>query len=255
MEIWGLLLTPPNAAARRLPTIVYCHGGPGGGITWGLFPQFMHVVSQVDPYPAEALASAGYAVFMPMPRGGAGYGEKGQRSIINAWGEADYKDIMTGVDQLIRDGIADGDRLGVMGASYGGYMTDWIVTQTNRFKAASTGASISDLADLYYLSDGTDVIVEYFGKPWQARESYRSHSAITFAEKVTTPLLIQHGERDNRVPIASAWRYYRALKALGKTVEFDIYPRASHLAYEPVIQREVMKRNFEWFTRWIKPTS
>nr|ADC35915.1 peptidase S9 prolyl oligopeptidase [uncultured bacterium 59] len=254
MEVWGLLLTPPNVS-RKVPTIVYCHGGPGGGITWGLFPQFMHVVSQVDPYPVEALASAGFAVFMPMPRGGAGYGEKGQRSIVKAWGEADYQDIMTGVDQLVRDGIADPDRLGVMGASYGGYMTDWIVTQTGRFKAASTAASISDLNDLYYLSDGPDVMVEYFGKPWEARELYAAHSAINFADKVTTPLLIQHGERDNRVPIASATRYYRALKALGKTVEFDIYPRASHLAYEPAIQREVMKRNFEWFTRWIKPTS
>jgi dipeptidyl aminopeptidase/acylaminoacyl peptidase len=256
MEVWGLLLTPPNATpARHVPTIVYCHGGPGGGVTWGLFPQFMHVVSQVDPYPVEAFASAGYAVFMPMPRGGAGYGERGQRSIVKAWGEADYQDIMTGVDRLVRDGIADPDRLGVMGASYGGYMTDWIVTQTGRFKAASTAASISDLNDLYYLSDGPDVMVEYFGKPWEARDSYATHSAITYAANVTTPLLIQHGERDNRVPIASATRYYRALKALGKTVEFDIYPRASHLAYEPMMQREIMKRNFEWFTRWIKPAS
>jgi dipeptidyl aminopeptidase/acylaminoacyl peptidase len=255
MDVWGLLLTPPGVEARRLPTIVYCHGGPNGGITWGLFPQFMHVVSQVDPYPVEALASAGYAVFMPMPRGGAGYGEQGQRSIINAWGEADYRDIMTGVDQLIRDGIADADRLGVMGASYGGYMTDWIVTQTSRFKAASTGASISDLGDVFYLSDSGDVIAEYFKRPWEARESYAAHSPITFAQQVATPLLIQHGERDNRAPIAGAWRFYRALKALGKTVEFDIYPRAGHLAYEPVMQREIMKRNFEWFTRWIKPLS
>lgn len=256
MEIRGLLLTPRNAAsARKLPLIVYCHGGPGGGVTWGIFPQFMHLVSQVDPYPIEAMASAGYAVLLPMPRGGAGYGEKGQRAIVNAWGEADYQDIMTGVDQLIRDGVADPDRLGVMGASYGGYMTDWIVTQTGRFKAASTAASISDLNDLYYLSDSGDVITEYFGKPWEQRESYAAHSAITFAATVTTPLLIQHGERDPRVPIASAWRYYRALKALGKTVEFDIYPRGGHVLYEPMLQREAMTRNLEWFARWIKPAT
>jgi dipeptidyl aminopeptidase/acylaminoacyl peptidase len=256
MEIRGLLLTPPNVASpRKLPLIVYCHGGPGGGVTWGIFPQFMHLVSQVDPYPVEAMASAGYAVLLPMPRGGAGYGEKGQRAIVNAWGEADYQDIMTGVDQLIRDGVADPDRLGVMGASYGGYMTDWIVTQTGRFKAASTAASISDLNDLYYLSDSGDVITEYFGTPWEARDSYAAHSAITFAAKVTTPLLIQHGERDPRVPIASAWRYYRALKALGKTVEFDIYPRGGHVLYEPMLQREAMTRNLAWFARWIKPAT
>ncbi len=150
MEIWGLLLTPPRVTAgRRLPLLVYIHGGPGGGFTYGLFPQFMTGVAQVDPYPTEAFASAGYAVLFPMPRGGAGYGEAGQRMIVNAWGEGDYKDIMAGVDKLIADGIADPDRLGVMGASYGGYMTNWVVTQTARFKAASAGASISDLTTSY----------------------------------------------------------------------------------------------------------
>ena len=122
----------------ELPLIVYCHGGPIGGVTYGIFPQFMHVPGQIDPYPVEALASAGYAVLFPMPRGGSGYGEAGHRAIINAWGEADYRDIMAGVDALIAQGVADPDRLGVMGASYGGFMTNWIVTQTDRFKAASS---------------------------------------------------------------------------------------------------------------------
>src|SRR5262245_48671915 len=154
MKTWGLLLTPPTyTPGRRVPLLVYCHGGPNGGVTYGLFPQFMHVVSQVDYYPVEAMASAGYAIFFPMPRGSAGYGEAGQRAIVDDWGGADYKDIMTGVDDLIAKGIADPDRLGVMGASYGGYMTDWIVTQTSRFKAASAGAAISDLNDEYFLSD------------------------------------------------------------------------------------------------------
>jgi dipeptidyl aminopeptidase/acylaminoacyl peptidase len=254
MEIWGLLLTPPHrTAGQKLPLLVYCHGGPNGSITWGVFPQFMHVVSQIDPYPSEALASAGFAVLMPMPRGSAGYGEAGQRSIVNAWGEADYKDVMAGVDDLVSRGIADPDRLGVMGASYGGYMTNWIVTQTTRFKAASAGASISDLADQYFLSDGGDVMAEYFKRPWEARDSYAMHSPITHAGKVTTPLLIQHGERDQRVPIANAWKFYRALKALGRTVELDIYPRGGHVLYEPMLEREQMKRNLEWFLKWIKP--
>jgi dipeptidyl aminopeptidase/acylaminoacyl peptidase len=252
MEIWGLLLTPPQwKPGRPAPLLVYCHGGPGGGVTYGIFPQFMQTVGQVDPYGTEAMASAGFAVLFPMPRGGAGYGEAGQRAIVNSWGESDYKDIMAGVDDLIAKGIADPDRLGVMGASYGGFMTDWIVTQTGRFKAASTAASISDLADQYYLSDGGDFIAEYFRKPWEARDAYFAHSPINFAQKVTTPLLIQHGERDLRVPIANAWKFYRALKTLGKTVEFDIYPRSSHLYYEPMLEREAMKRNLEWFKRWI----
>jgi dipeptidyl aminopeptidase/acylaminoacyl peptidase len=254
MEIWGLLLTPPGYARdRKVPLLVYCHGGPIGGVTHGLFPQFMHNASQVDPYPTEALASAGYAVLFPMPRGGSGYGEAGYRMIVDGWGDADYKDIMSGVDALVAQGIADPDRLGVMGASYGGFMTNWIVTQTNRFKAASAGASLSDLFDLYYLSEGGDFMVEYFKHPWEARESYIAHSPLTYVERVTTPLLIQHGERDARVPISGAWKMYRALRTLGKTVEFDIYPRGGHVLYEPMLEREQMQRNLEWFLRWIKP--
>ncbi len=254
MEIWGLLVTPPGFnGQRQLPLIVYCHGGPIGGITHGIFPQFMHVPGQIDPYPVEALASAGYAVLMPMPRGGSGYGEAGHRAIVNAWGEADYRDIMAGVDHLIATGLADPDRLGVMGASYGGFMTNWIVTQTNRFKAASSSASISDLTDLYYLADAGAVMDEYFKKPWENRDSYTAHSPITFVERVQTPLLLQHGENDPRVPIASARKFYEALKALERTVEFDIFPRGGHVQYQPVAERESMQRNLDWFLRWIKP--
>jgi dipeptidyl aminopeptidase/acylaminoacyl peptidase len=254
MEIWGLLLTPTaTPAGRRLPLLTYIHGGPGGGFTYGLFPQFMHIVPQVDPYPTAALAALGYAVLFPMPRGGAGYGEAGQRAIVNAWGEADYKDIMAGVDHLIAQGVADPDRLGVMGASYGGYMTNWIVTQTGRFKAASAGASLSDLSDTFYLSEGGEFMADYFKRPWENRESYAAHSPLTFAGRVTTPLLIQHGENDPRVPIAGAWKFYRTLKALGKTVELEIYPRGGHVLREPMQQREQMRRNLHWFERWIRP--
>jgi dipeptidyl aminopeptidase/acylaminoacyl peptidase len=253
MEIWGLLLTPPGwTAGRALPLLVYVHGGPGGGFTHGLFPQFMHIVPQVDPYPTEAMAAAGFAVLMPMPRGGAGYGEAGQRMIVNAWGEGDYKDIMAGVDRLVATRVADPQRLGVMGASYGGYMTNWIVTQTDRFKAAATNASLTDLADEYYLSEGGQFMVDYFKRPWENPQGYAAHSPQTFVQRVTTPLLIQHGERDARVPVAGAWKFYRALTALGKTVELDIHPRGGHVLYEPALQREQMRRNLEWFTKWIK---
>jgi len=255
-EIWGLLLMPTGAASGKpLPTLVYIHGGPGGGFTFGLFPQFMHIVPQVDPYPTATMAGAGYAILFPMPRGGAGYGEAGQRAIVNAWGETDYRDIMTGVDDLVAKGIADPNRLGVMGASYGGFMTNWIVTQTGRFKAASAGASLSDLADTYYMSEGGAFMVDYFKRPWENRDGYAAHSPLTFAEKVTTPLLIQHGEVDPRVPIANAWKFYRTLKAMGKTVELEVYPPGGHVLREPAQQREQMRRNLEWFQKWIDPKS
>ncbi|HUF78516.1 MAG TPA: prolyl oligopeptidase family serine peptidase, partial [Thermoanaerobaculia bacterium] len=254
MEIWGLLLTPPGwRPGRSLPLLVYAHGGPGGGVTHGLFPQFMHAVGQVDPYPTEAMASAGFAVLFPMPRGGAGYGEAGQRSIVDSWGEGDYRDIMAGVDAMIERGVADPDRLGMMGASYGGYMTNWVVTQTGRFKAAAAAAGISDLTDARLIPDGGELMAHYFREPWENRDSYAAHSPLTFVERVTTPLLLQHGERDPRVPVAGAWKWYRALTALGKTVELDVYPRGGHVMVEPLLQREVMRRNLEWFLRWIEP--
>jgi dipeptidyl aminopeptidase/acylaminoacyl peptidase len=253
-EIWGLLLNPPGREGRKIPLLTYVHGGPGGGFTYGIFPQFMHIVPQVDPYPTATFAGLGYAVLFPMPRGGAGYGEAGQRAIVNAWGEGDYQDIMAGVDRVIADGIADPDRLGIMGASYGGYMTNWIVTRTGRFKAASAGASLSDLSDTFYLSEGGEFMADYFRRPWENRDAYTSHSPLTFADRVTTPLLLQHGENDPRVPIAGAWKFYRTLKALGKTVELEIYPRGGHVLREPMQQREQMRRNLEWFTKWIRPT-
>jgi dipeptidyl aminopeptidase/acylaminoacyl peptidase len=252
--IWGLLLTPPGyQPGKRIPMVVYCHGGPIGGYTYGIFPQFAHIAGQVDPYPVEAMASAGMAILFPMPRGGSGYGMEGFRAIIKRWGEDDYKDIMAGVDAMITQGVADPDRLGVMGASYGGYMTDWIVTQTTRFKAASTGASVSDLINLYYLSDAGDFIVEYYGYPWEDAASLIQHSAISHVRNVSTPLLIQHGENDFRVPLSQAQEFYKALKTLHKTVEFDIYPRGGHVNFEPPLEREYMLRNLEWFQRWLKP--
>jgi len=253
MEIWGLLLTPAGYDGQsRLPLLVYCHGGPIGGVTLGLSPQFMHVPGQIDPYPTEAFASAGFAVLFPMPRGGSGYGEAGHRMIINDWGGPDYKDIMAGVDHLIAQGIADADRLGVMGASYGGFMTNWIVTQTSRFKAAAAGASIADLSDLYYLTDGGDLMAEYYQLPWENPEGYRRSSPLTHVANVRTPILISHGDRDPRVPLATAQKFFRALQAHGKTAEMDIYPRGGHVFYEPQQERAVMTRNFEWMLRWVR---
>jgi dipeptidyl aminopeptidase/acylaminoacyl peptidase len=256
MEIWGLLLTPPgDPPRRRRPLLVYVHGGPNGGFTYGVFPQFMHSVGQVEPYPIQAMASAGFAILLPMPRGGSGYGEAGLRMIKNAWGEGDYQDIMAGVDHLVREGVADPDRLGVMGASYGGYMTDWIVTQTGRFKAASVMCSVSDLADLYFVSDAGDFMQEYFGLPWAAPAAYARHSPITFVSRVTTPLLIQHGENDRRAPLMQATKFYKALKEQGKVVEMEIYPRGGHVIYEPALEQEIMRRNLDWFRKWLLPPS
>ncbi len=251
-EIWGLLLTPPGYdPGHPIPMLTYVHGGPIGGFTYGIFPQFAHISGQVSPYPVEAMASAGMSVLFPMPRGGSGYGVAGFRAIMHRWGEVDYRDIMAGVDAMVARGIADSTRLGIMGASYGGFMTNWIVGHTDRFRAASTAAGTSDLAAMYYTSEGGDFIAEYFGLPWTNGAELTAHSPITFVQNVHTPLLIQHGESDPRVPIAQAWEFYRALRALHRTVEFDIYPRGGHVNYEPPLERQYMRRNLEWFERWL----
>ena len=198
-------------------------------------------------------AARGYAVLAVNPRGSAGYGQKFADGCLNDWGGGDYRDLMAAVDEVLRrNPQVDANRLGVMGTSYGGYMTNWVVTQTGRFKAASAGASLSDLGDEYYLSEGGQFMVDYFKRPWENAASYVEHSPITYADKVTTPLLIQHGEVDPRVPIAGAWKWYRALKGRGKTVELDIYPRGGHVLREPMQQREAMRRNLEWFKKWIR---
>lgn len=252
-EIWGLLMLPPgqNRVDGPFPLLVYVHGGPIGGFRFGIYPQFTHTIGQLGPYPLQALASAGIAVFLPNPRGGNGYGDSGYRAIIGAWGDVDFQDIETGVDALIDLGIADRDRLGVAGGSYGGYMTNWIVTQTNRYRAASSWAGIADVADLFALSDAGDFTLDYFGPPWLYPAVYREKSPLTHSARVSTPLLLQHGQQDNRVPPSQAREFFKYLKGQGKSVCLEIYPENGHVTSQPSMQLEVQRRNYLWFTRWL----
>ncbi len=245
--IWGLLVAANRPRTGPEPLLVYVHGGPVGGFAYGIYPQFSHTVAQVSPYPVQALAAAGITVFMPMPRGGHGYGSAGLRAIIGNWGIVDYQDIMSGVDALVERGIADPERLGVAGGSYGGYMTNWIVTQTDRFRAASSWAGVCDLADLYSLSDAGDFTLGYFGTPWDNPQAYRRHSPITYLGAMNTPLLIQHGAVDDRVPTSEAIQCHKILAAQGKPAILEIYPRAGHVAFEPRMQMEIQARNLQWF--------
>ena len=155
----------------------------------------------------------------PNPRGSTGYGEKFTRANIMDWGGGDYRDIMTGVDDMVKRGIADSTKMAFEGWSYGGYMTAWVVSQTSRFKAARMGAGLSDLQSMYGTTDIPGYIGTFFsGIPTQKTlDFYRARSAITFVDQVTTPLLILHGGSDERVPIGQSMEYYRALKDRGKT--------------------------------------
>lgn len=245
LEIEGLLVKPLNyEQGKRYPLILQIHGGPYGQFAFGLNTR------------AQIFAANGYAVLLPNPRGSTGYGNKFTTANVGDWGGKDYQDLMTGVDEVIKMGLADPERLAVMGGSYGGFMTFWVITQTNRFKAAIGHAGISDWYSFYGQSDIPGLMEYGFGGvPWTARETYEKWSPVRYADRVKTPLMITHGEQDRRVPIAQAEQYYRALRKRGVETVFVRYPREGHGIAEPNHQIDLVRRQLEWFDKHLKPAT
>ncbi len=241
----GILLKPVGyQAGRKYPLLVEAHGGPTGATSAGFKANWGS--------PGQVWAGQGWAVLYPNPRGSTNYGEKFTRANIMDWGGGDYRDIMTGVDDVIKRGIADSSKMAFEGWSYGGYMTAWVVSQTSRFKAARMGAGLSDLQSMYGTTDIPGYIGTFFsGIPTQKTlDFYRARSAITFVDNVTTPLLIQHGGSDQRVPVGQAMEFYRALKDRGKTVQLVFYPREGHGLSEYYHQIDKMQRELDWITKY-----
>ncbi|MDP6779364.1 MAG: S9 family peptidase [Candidatus Latescibacteria bacterium] len=246
-EVEGLLTKPVGyQRGKHYPLLVFVHGGPTG--------VFLNTYEPAPPgrYPLAVFAERGYAVLQPNPRGSLHYGESFKRANYRDWGGGDYRDIMAGVDALVARGIANPDRLGIMGWSYGGYLTAWTVSQTDRFRAASVGAGIVNLHSMYGTNDIPNYLLAFFGAyPWRDPEEYARHSAITFTDRIRTPVLIQHGEKDERVPFAQAQEFYRSLKDRRIPVEFVAYPRQGHGIGEPRLILDCLKRNLAWFDRWV----
>lgn len=239
------LLTLPAEAAKPMPLVLIIHGGPSGVFTQSC------VVSR-GPYPIPAFTSRGWAVLRCNPRGSSGYGREFRHANYHDWGGGDYRDLMSGVDSLVQRGIADPERLGVMGWSYGGFMTSWIITQTKRFKAASVGAGVTNLMSFTGTADIPGFLPDYFGGEfWDQFDRWRSHSAMFQVKGVTTPTLIQHGDKDLRVPISQGYEFYNALKRQNVPVKMIVYPRQAHAITEPKLQLDAMQRNLEWFDRWL----
>jgi dipeptidyl aminopeptidase/acylaminoacyl peptidase len=191
---------------------------------------------------------------MPNPRGSIGYGDKFRRANIRDWGGGDFQDIMTGIDYLISQGIADGNKLGIMGGSYGGYMSAWAITQTDRFKAASVYAGPKNLLSFFGQSTGSKAYwFSFFSDaPWKAKEEYEKSSPMSFAGNIKTPTLLQHGEADSTNPLLQSYEFYNALRKNNVPVEFAVYPRQGHLMTEPKFQTDMLSRNINWFNRWLK---
>jgi dipeptidyl aminopeptidase/acylaminoacyl peptidase len=245
-DVEGLLTYPVGyQTGQRVPLILNIHGGPAG-----VFLQTF--LGGRGVYPLATFSSRGYAILRPNPRGSSGYGVEFRRANTKDWGFGDYQDLMTGVDRVIEMGVADPDRLGVMGWSYGGFMTSWVVTQTNRFKAASAGAPVTNLMSFNGTADIPAFIPDYFGGQfWEVLDLYQKHSPMFNVKTVTTPTMIQHGEADVRVPISQGYEFYNALKVKGVPTRMLVLPRQPHGPTEPKMQLAAMNANLEWFEKYI----
>ncbi len=246
-DIEGLLTYPTGyQAGQKVPLILNIHGGPAG--------VFQHnFIGGRGVYPLAVFASKGYAILRPNPRGSSGYGTEFRRANVKDWGGMDYQDLMTGVDAVVKMGVADENRLGVMGWSYGGFMTSWIVTQTKRFKAASAGAPVTNLMSFNGTADIPSFVPDYFGGQfWENSEIYAKHSAMFNIKGVSTPTLIQHGEADIRVPISQGYEFYNALKAQGVPTRMIVLPRQPHGPNEPKMQVAAMQSNLDWFEKYLR---
>ena len=248
-DLQGWILTPPGFdPAKKYPSILEIHGGPL--VQYGNF--FMHEFYY--------LAAQGYVVYFCNPRGGQGYGEQHAKAIHNNWGTADYEDVMVWADYVEKKPYIDSSRMGVTGGSYGGYMTNWIIGHTNRFSAAVTQRSVSNLISMYGSSDFNWAFQEEFGglPPWEDLENYWRQSPMKYIGNVTTPTLVIHSEQDLRCAIEQDEQVFVALKRLGVDTEMIRFPDEPHgLSRNGRTDRRVarLENICRWFDRYLKKDS
>ncbi|NNK63894.1 MAG: S9 family peptidase [Gemmatimonadetes bacterium] len=245
-EIEGLLTYPVGyEPGQRVPLVLNVHGGPAG-----VFSQSF--TGSPSIYMIQTFAQEGYAVLRPNPRGSTGYGKEFRYANVRDWGFGDMDDLMAGVDHVIDMGVADADQLLLMGWSYGGYMTSFAVTRTDRFKAASMGAGLPNLVSMVTTTDIQDYLVGHLdAELWDDYEAYERHSAMYRIANVTTPTQVIHGENDLRVPFTQGQEFYRALQRRGVDTEMLILPRTPHGPREPKLLMEVTPRILAWFERYL----
>jgi dipeptidyl aminopeptidase/acylaminoacyl peptidase len=243
--IEGVLYTPRDfSMKKKYPLLVVIHGGPTG--------VDQPIVSADRYYPIERFVAKGALVLRPNYRGSAGYGEKFRALNVRNLGVGDYADVISGVDALIAKGWVDKERMGSMGWSQGGYISAFITASSDRFKAVSVGAGISDWMTYYANTDITPFTTQYLhATPWDDPEIYKKTSPISYIAKAKTPTLIQHGENDRRVPIPNAYELRQALEDRGVPVKMVVYKGFGHGITKPKQQRAVMEENEKWFAQYI----
>ncbi|MBV1834358.1 S9 family peptidase [Novacetimonas pomaceti] len=244
----GLLILPPGwKAGQKLPLFVQVHGGPLEAWSDGWLGSWHNW--------ARLVASHGIAVFLPNPRGSEGQGDAFAEASRHDWGGGDYQDILSGVDSLVHDGIADPAHMALGGWSYGGFMAAWAAGHNDRFRTFVSGAGISDLLSMAVATDvGYSFIPAYFGDPLTHREEYAAHSPISFAKDIHTPMLLLHGDGDARVPTGQSRMLYAALHEAGKPVTFVHYPDAPHWFGGSVgsdYEVDVQERVLSWLLKYM----
>jgi dipeptidyl aminopeptidase/acylaminoacyl peptidase len=243
--IEGVLFKPADFdASKKYPLLVVIHGGPTG--------ISLPNVAADRYYPIERFVARGALVLEPNYRGSAGYGEKFRGLNVRNLGVGDYADVISGVDHLIAKGWVDRERVGSMGWSQGGYISAFITASSDRFRAVSVGAGISDWMTYYVNTDIHPFTRQYLhATPWDDPEIYRKTSPISYIKAAKTPTLIQHGSEDKRVPIPNAYELYQALRDRGVPAKMVVYEGFGHPIDKPKQQRAVMEENLNWFGRWI----
>ncbi|HEV2490057.1 MAG TPA: S9 family peptidase [Candidatus Acidoferrales bacterium] len=241
IEIEGSLLRPLDYDGHsRVPLVVLVHGGPTGA--WS---------DSIDTW-GQLLAANGFAVTYFNIRGSTGYGEKLVEMNRADWGGADFKDVMAGVDYVIKQGIADPDRLGIGGWSYGGYMAEWAITQTNRFKAAISGAGMVDLIAEFETENGPSYDKWFWGLPYDRQEVMLKHSPYLYLKNVHTPILILQGINDSTDPLGQSTGLYRGLKFYGAPAVLVEYPRENHGFHEEKHELDRLNRIVPWYKDHLK---
>ncbi len=238
--VYGVLVTPPGyVAGVATKAVVQVHGGP----EWAWWSGWLGSWHEW----AQLLASHGYVVFLPNPRGSDGQGTGFARAVGSDWGGMDYQDITDGLDMLVARKIVDPARVGIGGWSYGGFMAAWAITHGNRFKAAVAGAAPADMTAMARITDTPDFPLGYFGDVETHLADYDARSSARMLGGVTTPVLVLAGEADTRVPITLDLEFYRGLRMLGKDAQMVRYPREPHWFHEPAHQEDVQRRVLAWF--------
>jgi dipeptidyl aminopeptidase/acylaminoacyl peptidase len=248
-NVQGMLIAPPSIEpGKRYPLVIEVHGGPA----YAHYPLFPASQESFD----AALASRGYYVFKPNPRGSYGQGEAFTRANVKDFGYGDMRDVLAGLDAVEKTAPIDPGRVGITGWSYGGYMTMWALTQTNRFKAAVAGAGLSNWQSYYGTNNIDTWMVPYFGSTvYDDPKVYERSSPMTFIKNVHTPTLIVGGDRDAEVPITQSYEYWNALRRLNVKTEFVVYPDEGHVFFKRADQADVMSRLVDWFDTYLKPGS